>query len=503
MGHCLRVLERFWWASNGRNIAVPFFFVPQKEGRVAYDVRCLFFFVVDDFRLGKRTTLGERKVKNYKSFVIAILSIISMVSICQAGIGEWVRQSDSPVLDTGGPSPYESYHVQQPSVIIEDGVYKMWYTGYRGGPSPRTGICYATSTDKGLTWTKHGTVLEVTEEWERNTPPETYNYINHPRVVYEDGVYKMWYTAGGSLGYTTSVDGVNWGVKTQQLGLGSPYNDIVKGPSDYKLYYSKSGAIYVMESSDGGVSDPWEVANEDDPILMPGDSGDWDSSGISTPNVRYEPQTGKFQMWYYGNSTSGAPSIGFALSDDGLTWEKDITNPLLEPVPGTWESGWVIPGSVVFDSNDSMYRMFYGGYHFDHWAIGLAAAVCEPTTLLPLIDIDPDTLNRKSHGKWITVYITLPEGFDVGTIDTSSIAITSLIGASCDPEYTQGADLGFTPQVGDRDEDGILDLTVKFDRQVLLANLCLDDVSITIEGELTTGELFSRSDSIRIIDRGK
>jgi len=120
-----------------------------------------------------------------------------------------------------------------------------------------------------------------------------------------------------------------------------------------------------------------------------------------------------------------------------------------------------------------------------------------------LIDIDPDTLNMKSHGKWITVYITLPEGFDVGTIDTSTIAITSLVGETCDPEYIQEADLSFTPQVGDRDEDGILDLTVKFDRQVLLANLCLDDVSITIEGELTTGELFSGSDSIRIIDRGK
>ena len=128
--------------------------------------------------------------------------------------------------------------------------------------------------------------------------------------------------------------------------------------------------------------------------------------------------------------------------------------------------------------------------------------LCEPVLVVE-IDIDPDTLNRKSHGKWITVYITLPDGFDVGTIDTSSIAITSLAGETCDPEYTQEADLSFTPQVGDRDEDGILDLTVKFDRQVLLANLCLDDVSITIEGELTTGELFSGSDSIRIIDRGK
>ena len=134
---------------------------------------------------------------------------------------------------------------------------------------------------------------------------------------------------------------------------------------------------------------------------------------------------------------------------------------------------------------------------------GYKASVYSIEDISALIDIDPDTLNKKNHGKWITVYITLPDGFDVGTIDTSSIAITSLVGEICDPQYTQEVDLTFTPQVGDRDEDGILDLTVKFDRQVLLANLCLDDVSITIEGELTTGELFSGSDSIRIIDRGK
>lgn len=48
----------------------------------------------------------------------------------------------------------------------------------------------------------------------------------------------------------------------------------------------------------------------------------------------------------------------------------------------------------------------------------------------------------------------------------------------------------FEPTVGDYDEDGITDLTVKFDRQALSANLCLDDVAIVIEGDLTTGEHF-------------
>jgi len=120
-----------------------------------------------------------------------------------------------------------------------------------------------------------------------------------------------------------------------------------------------------------------------------------------------------------------------------------------------------------------------------------------------LIDIDPDTLNRNGKGNWITAYITLPDGFDVADIDPASIQITSLLGASCDPNYVQFADLSFTPQVGDRDEDGIQDLTVKFDRQLLLMNICLDDVAITVEGDLSTGDHFIGSDQIRVIERGK
>ena len=59
------------------------------------------------------------------------------------------------------------------------------------------------------------------------------------------------------------------------------------------------------------------------------------------------------------------------------------------------------------------------------------------------------------------------------------------------------------PQIGDRDEDGIPDLTVKFNRQELIANLCLDDVTVTVEGKLVTGEKFKGIDHIRVIDRGK
>ena len=125
--------------------------------------------------------------------------------------------------------------------------------------------------------------------------------------------------------------------------------------------------------------------------------------------------------------------------------------------------------------------------------------VAPPLKVKALVDFDPDILNRKSRGRWVTAYITLPEGYDVNDIDITTMAITSLIGLSASSEYVQPADLGFIPRRGDRDQDGIPDLTVKFDRAALLPNLFLDDVTITIEGKLLTGACFSGSDTIRVI----
>jgi hypothetical protein len=194
------------------------------------------------------------------------------------------------------------------------------------------------------------------------------------------------------------------------------------------------------------------------------------------------------------------------LTTSNKVWILDNANGL-GATPNWTQLNLDVPGpkrafhSLILNAETNRMTMF-AGYSFypvlnhnDTWVL--------PLPIDALIDIDPDTLNTKSHGKWITVYITLREGFDVAAIDTSTIAITSLGGESCDPNYIQAADLDFTPEIGDRDEDGTDDLTVKFDRQILLDYICLDDVSITIEGELTTGEHFSGSDSIRIIDRGK
>jgi hypothetical protein len=120
------------------------------------------------------------------------------------------------------------------------------------------------------------------------------------------------------------------------------------------------------------------------------------------------------------------------------------------------------------------------------------------------VDIDPDTLNLKSKGEWITAYIELPEGYDVNDIDVSTIYLVDTIPVDTSAPAT----------VGDYDSDGISDLMVKFDRIAVVAYLGTEDVTedetgtdyyeeLTIIGELTDGTQFEGSDTIRVIDKGK
>jgi parallel beta-helix repeat protein len=148
-----------------------------------------------------------------------------------------------------------------------------------------------------------------------------------------------------------------------------------------------------------------------------------------------------------------------------------------------------VPGSdgigdtpYVFDSHRDNYPLMR------HWNI-----------IQAIIDIDPDTLNIGSKGKWITSYIELPEGYLVEDIDIDSVALTKINDDLLDPPlYTIGPS-----EIGDYDDDGIPDLMVKFDRQELISLLEVGDAELTVAGELYDGTPFEGSDTVRVIDKGK
>jgi hypothetical protein len=109
------------------------------------------------------------------------------------------------------------------------------------------------------------------------------------------------------------------------------------------------------------------------------------------------------------------------------------------------------------------------------------------------IDFDPDALNLKSKGKWVTAYIEFPEGYNVSDIDVSSILLNDTIPVN----------LSAPTAIGDYDNDGIPDLMVKFNRiavcQLILSRgIMVGNVTLTVSGKLQNGIGFEGCDTIRV-----
>ena len=110
------------------------------------------------------------------------------------------------------------------------------------------------------------------------------------------------------------------------------------------------------------------------------------------------------------------------------------------------------------------------------------------TNITATIDFDPNTLNKKSNGNWVTVYIELPAGYNVNNIIISSIRLQGTIHAELWPYC-----------IGDNDNDGIPDLMVKFKRADVINILPNgDNVQILVTGIVGT-TTFEGVDTIRVI----
>ncbi len=114
-------------------------------------------------------------------------------------------------------------------------------------------------------------------------------------------------------------------------------------------------------------------------------------------------------------------------------------------------------------------------------------------TIPATVNINPDVLNLKSKGKWITCYIELDEGYDVTEIDIDTILLNSIVPAESKPTM-----------IKDFDGDGKSDLMIKFDRSTVEGILGPgEEIQITVKGEVTRIPFiipFEGSDMIRVID---
>ncbi|MBM2827350.1 MAG: hypothetical protein HW403_1414 [Dehalococcoidia bacterium] len=117
-------------------------------------------------------------------------------------------------------------------------------------------------------------------------------------------------------------------------------------------------------------SESW-VKHPDNPVLIPGSQGEWDSVSVHDPRVIYDE--GFYRMWYSGYD-GHLWRIGYATSTDGVVWTKHPANPVMHPgAPGEWDASGVAYSSVLFQGG--LYRMWYQGLGRDGaWRIGYATS---------------------------------------------------------------------------------------------------------------------------------
>ncbi len=215
-------------------------------------------------------------------------------------------------------------NVNRNCVLRVDGKWKMWYTGQAHGAFSY--ICYAESDD-GIHFHRVGDEPIMVPEY----PYENASVMN-PCVLFEDGVYKMWYSAGETyepnvLCYAESKDGIHWTKrKANPIFIRNEEKEyeanrvggcqILRHKDlGYLLFYIgykdiNTACICVATSKNGLTGFRRFKGN---PIVFP-KPGDFDSEACYKPTALYSEEKKGWDVWYNGR-TGAVELIGGAFAE--------------------------------------------------------------------------------------------------------------------------------------------------------------------------------------------
>jgi len=463
-----------------------------------------------------------KKISSMVAIVITVLCIFSVIET-SVSTGTTPFVWSTPVQLTSDPANDGSVSIYQ------DSSGKIWvlFTSDRSG-APQ--IWYIASTDQGATWSSP-------QLFPPAQVPSGAHYLAQA-YLFEDSKGRLWAAWGRWTGssqediyFATSDDlGATW--SDSRLLVSYPDVDgtpcFVEVGTEVWLVFSSWGIsynwnIYCIKTSDGGST--WTSPQG---IVISPFRHDWvnvlkDSTGkiwvvYNNTTSPYDPHTSN--TWYVTTSDGGStwseqrqitsfpseemcqtiieyqcsfyafyfdryyPDVCYVAShDSGTTWSNTP-----ERIPDPTIDQHYLDACVIGNSIWVVWMSREAG----SWDIWVSKTVC---VFVPAsIDIDPNTLNLKSKGEWITGYIELPEGYNVVNINASSIMLNGTI----------PVDSSAPKAIGDYDSDGIPDLMVKFDRAavsglILSQGITSGNVVLTITGRLYDGTMLQGSDTIRVM----
>lgn len=236
-----------------------------------------------------------------------------------------LKVSEKPVLDIGSPGSFDDNGVIPCAIILRDNRFFMYYAGYQLGHRVRFmafgGL--AISEDGGNSFARYSVVPVI-----ERTEDELLFRVIHS-ILLEDGTWRAWYGGGSSfikgkvktlpvynIRYIESSDGIHF------QGRGQVCLDI-QGGNEYRI-----GRPYVIKSKD------------------------------------------IYKMFYCIATKQRGFRLGYAESNDGLSWTRKDSEIGIDISKNGWDSQMVCYPSII-EHQDHVY-LFYNGNNYGETGFGYA-----------------------------------------------------------------------------------------------------------------------------------
>ncbi|MEO8766097.1 MAG: glycosylase [Ginsengibacter sp.] len=232
----------------------------------------------------------------------------------------------NPVFKGTGIDTWDKQIRERGYILLENGLYKMWYTGYNGPDTITKYLGYATSRD-GIKWNRYSTAPIFNKKWTEDMC-----------VIPQDGKYYMFAEGRNDIAHSlVSNDGIKWKEegdltirKVDGTPIPGPYGTptvwIEKGKW-YLFYERNDEAIWLAESSD---HKNWTNV-QDEPVIKTGPAN-YDFSAVAANQViKYK---NRYYLYYHASEAPMLSSTKWtsnvAMSTDLVHWVKYPGNPIVE-----------------------------------------------------------------------------------------------------------------------------------------------------------------------------
>jgi predicted GH43/DUF377 family glycosyl hydrolase len=230
---------------------------------------------------------------------------------------------DEPIIDHSTLGHFDDSGVSLTSFVNTPSGTLLYYHGWNLGVTVpfrlSIGVAKRIKNSIFLKRLYQGPILDRSKEYP--------NFCSAPFVLFDNGLYKMWFSSGDPwlvtdkgpqvachVGYAESRNGIDW-VRYSTPAVSCDNNDhvvaapcVIKDPDLYRMWYSYRGNKYRIgyaESLDGKV-----FVRKDNEVGITVSSDGWDSEMVCYPCV-FDILNNRY-MIYCGNSY-GKTGFGFAI----------------------------------------------------------------------------------------------------------------------------------------------------------------------------------------------